>query len=495
MSEKQNDNVKRISWLRRSMILGYAAIILLITVLITVLAINKTEKTLKSKVSSMTTSLNVQMQMNINSYLKRMETTGTLVFAAEEVYLYDPTLSDDSSYEDLNTEKLISDKLYDLCIIENFVDFGIVYRNNHIVGKISNGTKELFGENLFADLSAIINRPRTNDGWETGCNGNYKRIYYTKKINENAVLVLSFYAAELDNVLEHTNGIPEMSIRIADSHYGIIYSSESNEIGKELPYDIRSRIDDISASAVIDNEYLITMSECGSHWQIICSVPTAMILKEQKEVRVYIIVVGITATILAILLSIFLSKKISAPVNNMVAVLDTKAHIDLLTGVMNKRSFEETVEKALASPYEGSGLALIILDVDNFKDVNDTLGHDSGDKVLADIGDVLRSVFRSDDYLGRLGGDEFCVGLRMSLISDEYCHKLVERKCEELCKAFHSKYMGDNNDYKISVSIGAAISPEHGNDFGTLYKCADSALYISKRSGKDTYNIYSEELQ
>lgn len=495
MSAKQNDNVKRISWLRRSMILGYTAIILLITVLITVLAINKTEKIRKSKVSSMTASLNVQMQININSYLKRMETIGTLVFAEEKVYLYDPTVSDDSSYEDLNTEKIISDKLYDLCIIENFVDFGIVYRNNHVVGKISNGTKELFGENLFTDLSAIISRPRTNDGWETGCNGNYKRIYYTKKINENAVLVLSFYAAELENVLEHTSDIPEMSILLADSQHRVIYSSESNEIGKLLPKDIRIRIDDISASAVIDDEYLITMSECGSHWQIICSVPSKTILKEQYEVRVYIIIVGFTATILAILLSIFLSKKISAPVNNMVAVLDTKAHIDLLTGVMNKRSFEETVENALASPYEGSGLALIILDVDNFKDVNDTLGHDSGDKVLADIGAVLRSVFRSDDYLGRLGGDEFCVGLRMSLISDEYCHKLVERKCEELCKAFHNKYMGDNNDYKISVSIGAAISPEHGNDFGTLYKCADSALYISKRSGKDTYNIYSEELQ
>lgn len=495
MSAKHNDNTKRISWLKRSMILGYAAIILLITILITVLAISKTERALKSKVSSMTASLNIQMQMNITSYLKRMETTGTLVFAANEVYMYDPLAQNGSSYEDLNTEKIISDKLYDLCIIENFVDFGIVYRNNHVVGKISNGTKELFGENLFNDLSSFINRSRTNDGWKTGCNGDYKRIYYTKKINENAVLVLSFYAAELDNVLEYTTGIKDMSIRLVNSSYGIIYSSDTNEIGESLPKAIRSRIDGINASAIMDDEYLITMSKCGSNWQIICSVPTETILKEKTEVQIYIIAVGISATILAILLSIFLSQKISAPVNNIVAVLDSKAHIDQLTGIMNKRSFEESVENALAHPYEGSGLALIILDVDNFKDVNDTLGHDAGDKVLADIGKVLRTVFRSDDYLGRLGGDEFCVGLRMSLISNEYCHKLVEKKCEELCKVFRNKYMGSNNDYKISVSIGAVCSPEYGTDFRTLYKRADSALYISKRSGKDTYTIYSEELQ
>ena len=144
------------------------------------------------------------------------------------------------------------------------MDFGIVYRNNHVVGKISNGTKELFGENLFNDLSSFINRSRTNDGWKTGCNGDYKRIYYTKKINENAVLVLSFYAAELDNVLEYTTGIKDMSIRLVNSSYGIIYSSDTNEIGESLPKAIRSRIDGINASAIMDDEYLITMSKCGS---------------------------------------------------------------------------------------------------------------------------------------------------------------------------------------------------------------------------------------
>lgn len=495
MPAKHDKEIKRISWLKRSMILGYAAIIMLITVLITALTVNKTGRALKTKVSSMTSSLNVQMQMNVDSYLKRMETMGTLVFAAEEVYMYDPIAENNNSYESLQTEKIISDKLFDLCIMENFVDFGIVYRNNHIVGKISNGTKELFGENLYTDLSSFINRPRTNDGWQTGYNGNYKRIYYTKKINENAVLVISLYATELKNVLEHSQSTNDVTIRLIDDNFGIIYSSDIEEIGGTLPDSIRSRIEDVSASTVMDNKYLVTMSDCGDNWQMLCSVPTGIIMKEKNEIQIFIIIVGISAMILAILLSIFLSQKISNPVNNMLAVLDTKAHIDQLTGTMNKRSFEETIENALASPYEGSGLALIILDIDNFKHVNDTLGHDNGDKVLADVGDVLRAVFRSGDFIGRLGGDEFCVGMRMSLISDDYCHKLIKKKCEELCGAFRNKYMGDNHDYKISVSIGASFSPEHGSDFSTLYKCADSALYNSKRSGKDTYTIYSEELK
>lgn len=135
-----NDNNKRIKKLKLSMILGYTLIIVLIIIFISTMTIRKTDTVLKSKVSFMTSALNVQMKMNINSYLSKMETTGTLIFASEEVYKYDATAENLDEYEMLNTEKSISDTLFNLCIIENFVDFGIVYSNNHIVGKVSNGT-------------------------------------------------------------------------------------------------------------------------------------------------------------------------------------------------------------------------------------------------------------------------------------------------------------------------------------------------------------------
>ena len=186
-----NDNNRRIKKLKLSMIFGYTIIIILITLFISAMTIRKTDTVLKSKVSEMTSELNVQMKMNINSYLSKMETTGTLIFASEEVYTYDATDENIDKYEMLNTEKIISDTLFNLCIMENFVDFGIVYSNNHIVGKISNGTTELFGDNLYKDLSSAINRQRTHDGWATGYNNNFKRIYYVKRVNENAILVTS----------------------------------------------------------------------------------------------------------------------------------------------------------------------------------------------------------------------------------------------------------------------------------------------------------------
>lgn len=116
------------------------------------------------------------------------------------------------------------------------------------------------------------------------------------------------------------------------------------------------------------------------------------------------------------------------------------------------------------------------------------------DKVLAGVGDILKRVFHADDYLGRLGGDEFCVYLNISDFCQGNYRKHIEEKCAELCRAFANNYTGESGNYKISASIGVAIFPDNGDSFGELYKCADKALYASKHKGKDTYTIYEENM-
>lgn len=487
---RNNNNSERIKRFKLNIIIGFVLIIISVTFIISLLTINKTDDVLKEKVSSMTAELNVQMKINIDSYLSKMETTGTLVFASEEVYKYNAVTAEDE-YEALSTEKIISDKLFDLCIMENFVDFGIVYSNNHIVGKVSNGTTELFGERLYEDLSSMINRPRTCDGWFTGYKDNFKRIYYVKSINEDALLVISFYTTELEYVFEHPGEMDEMNIRLVENNHIVIYSSVDGETGKPLPEPIEQRINGRTSAAVMDDDYLVTINSCGDSWYVICSIPTHLIMKEKNEIRLYTILVGSLAAVIAAIMSIIFSLKITNPVNNIVTTLDNKAHIDQLTGILNKRSFEEYTENVLKQTDLSKHHAIILLDVDNFKGVNDTLGHTYGDKVLAEIGNILRTVFNSDDYLGRIGGDEFCVFLNIPDSRQNDYAEFIRTKCEDLCRAFHNNYTGDDNGYKISASIGAAVFSQHGTDFSQLYKCADLALYESKHKGKDTYTIFS----
>ena len=163
--------------------------------------------------------------------------------------------------------------------MDNFLDYGIVYRDNSTVGKISNGTISLFGDKLFDELDAMAASPRTKDGWAAGYKNNYKRIYYAKRVHDNAVLVLSFYTDELDVVFDNPETLSDMDIRLVNSTYNIIYSNEKDEIGMFLPDEIYSRIKDKSSASVMGRFILPVSSadECSFRWPTSCMTANAIL--------------------------------------------------------------------------------------------------------------------------------------------------------------------------------------------------------------------------
>ena len=490
-NKKAVEDVKRI---KLSMIIYYAFIIIGITAFIAVSTISKTDDVLMDKVSDLATALNVQMQMNLNSYLDRVETMATLVFAEKDIYTYDATNKNNDEYEALNMENYISEKLHSLCLMENFVDFAIIYRNNHTVGKLSNNTKELFGNLLYSDLCSAINRWRTSDGWIAGYTGNYHRIYYVKRVNNSAVLLTSFYATELEDVFDHPGGLADMTVQLIDSNNMTIYSSVDGLTGATIAADISNRVSGHSSATLIDNDYLVSVAPCGDNWRVVSSIPTQIILQEKNTVQLYILSIGAIAAIIAIALSMILSFGVSSSVDKTLTTLDEKAHVDQLTGVLNKVAFEARVDSLLKQAGDDARYAMLIIDVDDFKTVNDTFGHAYGDDVLAGVGAIMHNTFRAEDSLGRLGGDEFCVCMSVKgSMSEEDEFQLIHRKCTELGDALRKHEIIDGKQYNGSVSMGVSIYPENGKSFDELYRTADKALYASKRQGKDSYTIYKEE--
>ncbi|MGN0699510.1 MAG: GGDEF domain-containing protein [Oscillospiraceae bacterium] len=367
-----------------------------------------------------------------------------------------------------------------------------MYSDDHTVGKVSNGTVKLYGDNLYSDMKQNITRQRSKDGWSTGYNGDFRRIYYVKQVNDNALLVVSFYTSELEKVFVRPADMRDTTVRLVDSDYMIMYSSENEDAGSKLPANILSRINGSDSFSYIDDDYLITVNSCADSWFVICSAPTEIILAERSTVITYTVIIAVIACVIAVALGAILSIYVTNPVNRIVSMLDTQANIDRLTGIYNKLSFEENTAYMLENAKPGERHAVILLDVDNFKGVNDNLGHAYGDKVLADIGNILRLTFNSSDCLGRIGGDEFCVLLNIPESSQSNYLNLINEKCVALCNAFHENYTGADSSYKISASIGAAVFPDDGKSFHELYKCADAALYSSKHKGKDTYTFYSD---
>ena len=164
-----------------------------------------------------------------------------------------------------------------------------------------------------------------------------------------------------------------------------------------------------------------------------------------------------------------------------------KAERDPLTRVYNKSTTKKLIKNYLRTDSKDTYDAFIIIDVDDFKKVNDTLGHLFGDSILVDLSQEMQDLFRSNDVVGRIGGDEFIVFLRGM---KQKSH--IEAKANDICKVFDLLYAGDDGA-KITGSLGVALFPQDGDTFDELYRKADLALYASKRAGKSCYTFYSAE--
>ncbi len=172
-----------------------------------------------------------------------------------------------------------------------------------------------------------------------------------------------------------------------------------------------------------------------------------------------------------------------------IVLLTEEAQKDSLTGLLNKITTEQQIEKHLTSLHPNQKCALLIIDIDNFKEVNDTFGHLYGDSVLTNLAQYIKQIFRESDVLGRVGGDEFFV-----FVKNYNTKTIIQKKAEKVCEYFRKKFHFQQEMVEISASIGIAYAPEQASDLEDLYEKADIALYQAKIKGKNRYIEYDDTL-
>ncbi|MBW2038230.1 MAG: diguanylate cyclase [Deltaproteobacteria bacterium] len=160
---------------------------------------------------------------------------------------------------------------------------------------------------------------------------------------------------------------------------------------------------------------------------------------------------------------------------------------DPLTGLPNRILFNDRLTLALAQAQRNrQKLVVMFLDLDRFKDINDKLGHNVGDKLLQAVGDRLKSLLRKSDTVARMGGDEFLL-LLPEIARMEDSSKVARKVLE----AFHEPFVFNGHGLRITTSIGVAIFPNDGEDGDILMKNADIAMYRAKEQGRDNYQRYT----
>lgn len=168
--------------------------------------------------------------------------------------------------------------------------------------------------------------------------------------------------------------------------------------------------------------------------------------------------------------------------------LVSKAETDLLTGLLNKMATQKHIQEYLEGDGKNHMSMLFVVDIDNFKKINDTMGHAFGDQVLSSLGVRLRNEFRVSDIVGRIGGDEFIVFLKD--IKDD---SIRRKEAKKLLNFFQNFQTGEYVKYSTTASIGVAMFPQDGYDFEELYKAADKGVYRAKQRGKNQLSFYNEE--
>ena len=177
-----------------------------------------------------------------------------------------------------------------------------------------------------------------------------------------------------------------------------------------------------------------------------------------------------------------LESLLQQPMNNALQYADIRrqALIDTLTGLGNRRHFERNINQSICrSQRSATPLSLLILDLDNFKQLNDTLGHEVGDQVLTEFGLLVQNTIRASDQAFRLGGDEFVI-----LVEGD------KQGCARLCQRILARLANHPPlaRYAVKVTLGGT-QYRQGDDMGSLYRRADKALYQAKKAGRNNYRL------
>ena len=166
------------------------------------------------------------------------------------------------------------------------------------------------------------------------------------------------------------------------------------------------------------------------------------------------------------------------------------AKYDSLTGLPNRAYLDEQINYALIlAKRREEKLAVIFLDLDHFKNINDTLGHNIGDKLLIEVSKRLKANLREEDIIARLGGDEFIIVLPNLQTSG------VETVAQKLLEIMLQPFNVESHELNPTLSLGIALYPDDGENFEVLYKNADTAMYRAKQDGRNGYSFFTEEMQ
>ncbi|WP_370260651.1 diguanylate cyclase domain-containing protein [Limnobacter sp.] len=269
-----------------------------------------------------------------------------------------------------------------------------------------------------------------------------------------------------------------------DQHFNLLYANRAlaNMLRFNLPLQEPLKLETLLLQAGVVPEHRLLLRDMVTDYFSKHEVPVELAFRDGKVLQFRFAVYsdevqGAHAVLIADDVSI----------RKNVEDLRNEVERDPLTGVLNRRGFELTLNTKIARLLPGEALGLVFLDLDGFKAVNDTLGHKAGDQILKTSATLLKGATRNVDQVARLGGDEFAI--IVSRCNQQLLTNIAERIIEAFACDKLLLRIRQNHGLRVSCSIGAAMYPLHGHSVTELLELSDAQMYEAKKAGKNCYRI------
>lgn len=287
-------------------------------------------------------------------------------------------------------------------------------------------------------------------------------------------------------IISCDSGLSYRKIGINDNVYD--FYTKSGEVAEKTMKSAKANIKKQKSGILVLKEknamsYLAYEPLHINNWMLCYMVPQSKAQEEfqfigNKEVILFAVIgVGVITFLILIFQRTSMKQKEMREI----------ASRDGLTQLYNREGTEQRIKEWLHSDRTKAGGVFMMMDVDYFKQINDTYGHAVGDRALYKVGHLLKSSFRENDIVGRIGGDEFLIFMK-GITSEEF----AIRRMENLQQYLRELPIEELEEHTLTCSMGAAFMSKDGTTFEELYKHADEALYTTKRNGRDGFSIYHE---
>lgn len=265
---------------------------------------------------------------------------------------------------------------------------------------------------------------------------------------------------------------------------------------EEIEYNFKTKKDGYASYKFNNVSKYISYGNVGlNDWNLIVRATEKTLLEKTANLQSTTSLLIVFITLIIIIISIIILLGNWNYQTKYSTQLKKISETDVLTQVFNRYAAKSLIIQSLNQSFKNTHHSFIMIDIDDFKQINDKFGHIGGDELLKKFAEHLKKLFTDNAIIGRMGGDEFIIYIH------DYPDKIwLEDKVRSLCQSMKELSVELTNQFNakhemnISISVGVAVSPEDGKDFNSLYKHADIALYRSKAEGKDRFSFYDSQI-